>query len=206
MATRGSDNLAEMRMHPEYLQELAKDLAEAQDAERRRSLEIELGDMRAVETCLPELELHLPALVFDSRLVIWGSARRVELLTLGGGHTDSDGFLLVPDQQVAFLGDLLFVQAHPSLWSTSPDGWINILGQIESLDLVTAVPGHGPVGTLADVSALKRYWEEMRAHAESLAQSGASADDIASIPVPERYIGWRWPEGYTETLQKLAQR
>lgn len=69
MATRGADNLAQMRMHPEYPQELARKLAQTQDAERRRSLEIELGDMRAVETCLPELELRLPM------LVAWGGCR-----------------------------------------------------------------------------------------------------------------------------------
>jgi glyoxylase-like metal-dependent hydrolase (beta-lactamase superfamily II) len=206
IATRGFDNLAEMRAHPEYVQELATELAETQDERRRKSLEIDLGDTRMFEACLPELELRLPSVLFDRRLVIWGSARHVELQTLGGGHTDSDAFMLVPDAKVAFLGDLHFNEAHPSLWTASPDGWITILGRIEQMDLTTVVPGHGPMGPLATVSVLKRYWEEMRAQADSLMQSGASADDIARTAVPPRYADWLWAEGYTQTLQKLTQR
>jgi cyclase len=206
IATRGFDNLAEMRAHPEYAQDLATELAGTQDERRRRILEIDLGDTRALEACLPDLELRLPSVLFDRRLVIWGSGRHVELQTLGGGHTDSDAFMLVPDAKTAFLGDLLFNEAHPSLWTASPDGWITILGQIEQMDLTTVVPGHGPVGPLATVSVLKRYWEEIRAQAESLMQSGASADDIERIVVPARYADWRWAEGYTQTLQKLARR
>jgi cyclase len=206
IATRGFDNLAQMRAHPEYVQELASELARTQDERLRRSLEMDLGDTRALEACLPELELRLPSVLFDRRLVIWGPARRVELETLGGGHTDSDAFMLVPDAKVAFLGDLLFNEAHPSLWTASPDGWITILEQIEQMDLTTVVPGHGPVGTLTTVSALKRYWEEMRSQAESLVTSGASADDIAQITVPPLYADWLWTEGYAQTLQKLAQR
>jgi cyclase len=206
IATRGFDNLAEMRAHPEYVQELATQLAQTQDERLCRSLEIDLGDTRTLETCLPVLELRLPSVLFDRRLVIWGSGRRIELQTLGGGHTDSDAFMLVPDAKAAFLGDLLFNEAHPSLWTASPDGWITILGQIEQMDLTTVVPGHGPVGTLATVSALKRYWEEMRSQADSLMKSGASADDIARTTVPERYADWLWSDGYSQTLQKLAQR
>lgn len=205
IASRGSDNLAEMRKHPDYPPEIARQLAETQDESTRRSLEIELGDTQALEACLPELELRLPSVLFDGRLIIQGSGRRVELLTLGGGHTESDGFLLIPDAKVAFLGDLLFNQAHPSLWTASPEGWITILEQIERMDLTTVVPGHGPVGTLADVSTMKRYWEELRTLADSLAKSGASADEIAKIPVPARYADWLWAEGYAQTLQKLAQ-
>jgi hypothetical protein len=62
------------------------------------------------------------------------------------------------------------------------------------------------VGTLAEVAVLQHYWEEIRAQADSLAASGASAEDIATIPVPSRYADWLWAEGYGQTLQKLAQR
>jgi len=206
IATRGFESLAQMRAHPAYVQELASELAQTQDERLRRSLEMDLGDTRALEACLPEIELRLPSIVFDGRLVIWGSRRRIELQTLGGGHTDSDAFMLIPDARAAFLGDLLFHEAHPSLWTASPDGWISILGQIEQMDLTTVVPGHGPVGTLDAVSALKRYWEEMRSYAESLVKSGASADDIAAITVPPLYADWLWTEFYAQTLQKLAKR
>jgi cyclase len=109
--------------------------------------------------------------------------------------------MVVPDAKTAFLGDLLFNEAHPSLWTASPDGWITILGQIEQMDLTTVVPGHGPVGTLATVSTLKRYWEEMRSQADSLVRGGASADDVARTTVSERYADWRWADGYSQTLR-----
>ncbi|HLY32322.1 MAG TPA: MBL fold metallo-hydrolase [Ktedonobacterales bacterium] len=204
IATRGVKILAEMKAHPES-EEIAAQLAQAQDERTRRSLEIDLGEARALEASLPALELRLPSVLFERRLVIEGSRRRVELLSLGGGHTDSDVFLLVSDAKVAFLGDLLFTKSHPSIWTERPDGWIDILSQIERMDIATAVPGHGPLGTLADVATLRQYWEEMRTLADSLVRSGATAEDIAQTPIPARYTDWQWPEGYTQTLQKLAQ-
>jgi glyoxylase-like metal-dependent hydrolase (beta-lactamase superfamily II) len=206
MATRGAANLAEMRAHPEYVEEIAKQLAETQDERLRRSLEIDLGDIQALQTCLAELQLRLPSVLFDHRLVIHGSDRHVELLTLGGGHTDSDAFMVVPDAKIAFLGDLFFNEAHPSLWTESPNGWIAILEQIRLMDLASVVPGHGPVGTLGEVAVLQHYWEEMCTLADALAASGTSAEDIAKITIPKRYADWLWVEGYSQTLQKLAQR
>lgn len=205
IATRGVAILEEIRAHPEYVEEVAAQLTQATDERVRRSLEMDLNDTRALEASLPELELRLSSITFDHRLTIHGAMRDVELLTLGGGHTDSDGFMLIPDVKVAFLGDLLFNKAHPSLWRDRADGWIDILAQIERMDITAVVPGHGPLGTLADVSALRQYWEELRAFAESLTQRGASAEDIAAIPIPGRFDGWEWPENYTGMLTKLAR-
>src|SRR5579875_2697861 len=93
IATRGMKIMEEMRAHPEYPDEIAAQLAQAQDERTRRSLEIDLADTRALAASLPELELRLPSITFDDRLVVHGLHRTVELLTFGAGHTDSDGFM-----------------------------------------------------------------------------------------------------------------
>jgi cyclase len=97
------------------------------------------------------LELRSPARTFEDRLE---PARSCELVTLGGGHTESDAFLVLADRGVAVVRDLLCVGMHPWMGHGDPERWIEIVDELETLDVDRFVPGHGRVATVADVLAL----------------------------------------------------
>ncbi|MCE0554973.1 MBL fold metallo-hydrolase [Bacillus thuringiensis] len=40
--------------------------------------------------------------------------RSAQLFTLGGGHSFCDAVLYIPEEKVIFMGDLLFVDCHPT--------------------------------------------------------------------------------------------
>src|SRR5437588_715096 len=118
---------------------------------RRTFLLENLHAYRAYRAEADERQQVLPTITFEQRLRIRGSGRTVELVCPGGGHTASDSYLHLPEDRVAIMGDLLAVGRHPAFPHGDPVEWRRILTEVLELDLESLVPGHGPVGTLADV-------------------------------------------------------
>ncbi len=84
---------------------------------------------------------------FEHKLIIHGTKRTVELLPLTG-HTASDVILYLPEEKIAFMGDLLFVNMHPYLASGSPEQWKQSLAEAEALGAQIVVPGQWPCGSI----------------------------------------------------------
>lgn len=119
-----------------------------------RSFAGRVAGFEELATTIGEVELRPPTTTFEDRLVL---APGCELVTLGGGHTESDAFLVVSDRRAAALGDLLVVEVHPWLGAGDPERWIEILDELERLDVDRFVPGHGRVATVEDVRALREH-------------------------------------------------
>lgn len=193
MQTRSVEELADdHKTLGSYLESLEQQIAQEQHEARRASLIAWLETNRDYAAVLPTLEIRLPMLTFEDRMVFHGAGRTVELLSYGGGHTQSDALLYLPEERVAFLGDLLFVQCHPWLPGGDMEQWQRILQQVERLNIARAVPGHGPVGTLADATLLRQYIADLTHLGQEAARDGKSKDEFKRTPVPERYAGWRY--------------
>lgn len=179
LAKFGMDDIIEDRQHfSSALEALEAKIAEEQDETRRASLSAKLAADREYAAALPSIEIRLPTQTFEERLTLHGSRRRAELLTFGGGHSESDALLWLPEDRLAFLGDLLFVRLQPWLPGGNPEEWIDILQRVETLDIATAVPGHGPVGTLADSAALRNYIDTLLNRIREATSGGQSWDDF----------------------------
>jgi cyclase len=160
------------------------------DAHRRAALEISIGTMGHLLGSLPTLTLCVPNQTFDGKVVFHGTWRRAELLTYGSGHTSSDCFLVLPEEHLAFAGDLAFFQSHPFMGSSDPQAWSEVLERLEQSDIDTFVPGHGPVGTKADISLVRQYVTALEQLAAQVVESGGSADDAARQPIPAPFDAW----------------
>ena len=203
IATRGAEVLAEARQHPEYPASLDAEIASAATPELRADLVALQGDYRALAAALPELTLRLPDITFEQRLTLHGTARSVEILSYGGGHTSSDAFLLLPAERVAFLGDLLGVRTHPSFGQANLAQWDTILARIEALAIETVVPGHGPVGTLADVAPLRQYLSDCETMAHEAIARGETVEQMAALPLPAAYADWDARTIFADNLRHL---
>jgi cyclase len=80
---------------------------------------------------------------------------RVELLP-ASGHTAGDVMVLVADADVLFAGDLCFFGVTPLAFQGDPATWADMLDAVAEL-ADTIVPGHGPVGSEAEVRELQSY-------------------------------------------------
>ena len=77
-------------------------------------------------------------------------------------HTDNDLTVLDRRTRTLFLSDLLFVQHLPVL-DGNLRGWLSVMKQLAKLDVVIAVPGHGPASRdwPAALGAQQEYLEAL---------------------------------------------
>jgi len=156
---------------------------------RRRELAFLSVYYRAMIESHPQLKTRLPNITFEHKLVIHGKQKTVELLPFVG-HTASDIVLYLPEEKIAFMSDLLFINIHPYLPSGSPADWKQSLNKIEALGIKTAVPGHGPVGRSADLSLMTQYIQSLESIATNMVKSGKSAKELYLQPIPSPFETW----------------
>jgi cyclase len=144
-------------------------------------------------------EMTLPDVLIDDELVV-EDQRRVEILTYGGGHTDSDVFLWVPDVRAVVAGDLGFQGKHPRMVDAHPAAWGEILRRMLDLGPSTVIPGHGEPGDEGQLELLIPYFEE--AQGLLVEYNG----DWANVPLPAGTEDWDWDYHYSEGLAAIAAR
>ncbi len=203
---RGAALIEQAKAHPEFLDSLRRRIAAEPDANRRQELETNLAEYSALDTALPTLQLRPPDMTFDGRLVFHGSQRSAELLTYGGGHTESDAFLYLPHERIGFLGDLVQVGAHPMLSQGDPAGWDRVLERIGQLDLETVVPGHGAVGDGWAIVRTRQYITDLQNLVLAVRDEGGDAEAVAALPMPAPYTAWSAPSIFTTNLRFLYDR
>lgn len=193
-----------------WVDETRQQLADEQDPVLRDVLETRLGSLQYSLESLPQLKPTLPDLLFDTKLGLHGSGRRVELVTYGVGHTESDAVLLLPDDRIAFIGDLGFFQSHAFMASSDPAAWVKVLQQLEVLDLGVVVPGHGPLGSVDDIVLQRQYLTAAQAMAAEVIQAGGTADDAAALSPRPPFDSWtagifRFPDSMRFLHKRLSE-
>lgn len=128
------------------------------------------------------IEPRFPTETFDGRRELVIGERRAEVIELGPAHTSSDSIVHVPDADVVFTGDLLFIEATPIMWAGPASNWIEACDRILELGARILVPGHGPVTDDSGVRDVQRYLRYVRDEAQKRFEAGmdaqAAADDI----------------------------
>ena len=146
------------------------------------------------------LQITLPTLLFENKLTLRGSARHVEILSFGGGHTLSDSLLYLPEDGIILLADLLFQgEMHPWAGDGNPSEWAQILAQVLQLPAETFVPGHGQVTNRQDVERQLAYMRDFAALVEQKKQNPE-----LEIDVPEAYRSWEGEEWFKRGVDALT--
>lgn len=135
-----------------------------------------------------------------------GSKRIAQAITYGGGHTVSDSLLYLPEERIAFLGDLLFVEYQPYLPDGDPEELFRILDKVEALDGKTLVPGHGPVGTPKDIAPMRDYVNGLQRTVEETRSLGGGPNQSAEKPIAAPFNAWKCHSFYKDNLEFLFQR
>ena len=132
-------------------------------------------------------------------------AKRRARFIARGGHTASDAILHLPDDHVLFLGDLLFIHAHPYFGDGQPEELRQTAAHVKELRADVLVPGHGPLGRVDDLDAMLEYLDEMHEWVGKAIRDGSSQEEIAKRPIPAKYLTWLFPNFYEENIQFLYQ-
>lgn len=174
-----------------YIQSLKDQLIQNKDTQ----LPYQINFLNEIKNSLPTLELVLPNQTFIDKIAFHGKKQSAKLFTLGGGHSSCDTMLYIPDEKVIFMGDLLFVNSHPTFFEESDLGhWTNMLKKVEGMEIDVAVPGHGPVGTKEDISTIIHYISDLTA---IIKESNKNEE----IEIPAKYKNWSSPEVFQQNIK-----
>lgn len=131
-----------------------------------------------------------PTETFSGSRTLEIDGRRVELTELGPAHTRGDIIIHVPDAKTVFTGDILFSGGHPIVWAGPISNWVAGCEHILSLDVDIVVPGHGPVGDKAAVSALHDYLVHVHAAAKAAHDAGLTWEEAAYEVGYDAFDSW----------------
>ena len=172
----------------------------------RHDLALTMAMARSVLASLPDLTITLPTRAFSDRLVVEGSERSVHLLSYGGGHTDSDTFMFLPESSVLFAGDLLWVENHPWAGDGHPDEWVSIIYRMKALSPSAVVPGHGTVADFEYARLFTRYLTYLCDMVKQAVATSTPLVKLTATPIPPQYAGWGSVSRYRLSLEALGRR
>ena len=119
-----------------------------------------------------------PKLTYERRLVIEGSARRVELLHLTWGHTRGDTAVWLPEEKVLFTGDLVANGPFNIVRDGEMRQWPEFLERLEALRPKIVCPGHGEHAGADLLRRQRIFFQALWAAVEARAGAGADLPQI----------------------------
>jgi glyoxylase-like metal-dependent hydrolase (beta-lactamase superfamily II) len=177
-----------------------------QDEGQRRQFALWVDYHQSVVDIKPILKIRAPNLTFAGQLTFHGTDRLAHLITYAGGHTESDAVLFLPQEGIAFMSDLLFIEHQPYLGGGDPDRMLQILDQVAALNPKLVVPGHGPVGGPDALQGMRQYIHTLVGMASDMVADGEPEANIDHMPMPAPYGDWLFAAFFPVNMHFLYQR
>ena len=144
----------------------------------------------------------LPRVVFADQASVFLGGAEVQAIHFGRGHTNGDAVTYFPDLRTVHTGDLV-------VWGKRTDGslltpyvdrrnggslndWVGTIEGLLRLDFDTAIPGHGPVLTKADVESFHKRLVTLRERMTAIGKSGIQRSELPS-KLNTTDLGWPFP-------------
>lgn len=134
----------------------------------------------------------VPQVTFNEQATIELGGTVLELSWVGRNHSNNSLVMRFPKEKIAFAVDFIPVRAlaFRDLPDAYLDEWIDSLRRVEAMEYDIFAPGHGPLGTKADVTAFRSYLEDLRAQVLAAIRAGKSLDDTKKSVDMSKYKDW----------------
>jgi len=156
------------------------------------------GVSTGIADLLKPVKIRMPNVTFSEEAEVDLGDFPVRLLHWGSSHTRGDEFVFLPKQSIVFGGDVVVNRFFPIMADSDSSGtnWIEILGRLEKLHPAIVVPGHGEVGDVGVISAMREYLVFVRDRVQQMKSQGSSVMDVEKRLEPEvraKYKDWDNP-------------
>ncbi|WP_225867486.1 MBL fold metallo-hydrolase [Cyanobium sp. NIES-981] len=150
----------------------------------------------------------LPVIGFDSSLQLQFNGETIALRHLPSAHTDGDVVVQFRQANVIHTGDVWFNGMYPFI--DIPNGG-TLAGAIAGVDQVLElaaddtriIPGHGPVGSKAELQAFRTMLATAQQRLSALKQQGLSVEAVvAAAPLAD--LEERWGQGLFKADRWIA--
>ena len=154
----------------------------------------------------PRLRVVLPSVTFEDSLIIHDGRREIQLWHPGTpAHTVGDAAVFLPKERVLFAGDLAFHYVTPLAFQGHVGNWIKAASRLLRFEADVIVPGHGPIGTKADLKKLRDYLALVRGEARKRFDAGMPAEAAAADIKLGAYASWREAERILPNVLRCYQ-
>jgi cyclase len=140
------------------------------------------------------IESTLPTRTFAGEMTLAVGAKEVQLHQFGPAHTRGDLVVYLPQDRVAYAGDILFIEGHPIIWAGPVENWIAACDRMLGWELETVVPGHGPITDKNGIRRLRDYFEYVRDESRRRYDAGMAFEAAARDISLTAFAGWIDPE------------
>ena len=153
----------------------------------------------------------VPDITFRDSMTIELGGKTVDLAYVGKNHSDNSIVMTFPEARTLFAVDFIPVRtlAFRDFGDAYIPEWIDSLKAVESMDFDTLAPGHGPLGTKADVTAFRGYMEDLRSEVLAHLRAGRTLEETQQLVTLDAYREWgqyeQWlPLNIAGMYQRLA--
>lgn len=124
------------------------------------------------------------------------------LSSIGAAHTDGDTIVVIPEEKIAYVGDLLYVKSVGYLGDGHMRSWLQSLDFLSELELKQIIPGYGPPVGKEGVDEFRNYFRDFLSEVLSRIEAKESIGTAKKNFTLPKYQDWA---GYKQFLQDNAE-
>ena len=138
----------------------------------------------------------LPVVTFNDAMHLWHNGDSLDLVHIDPAHTDTDIYILFHNADVLHAGDVWFNGTYPFIDEGSGGSIGGMISGAERLLTIAGaqtkiIPGHGPLGTKAQLQQTRDMLATVRDRVAALKKSGASEQEaVAKKPTADLDATW----------------
>ena len=140
----------------------------------------------------PSPDAALPVVTYGQGVRLHRNGDTIDVMFLGGGHTDGDSVVFWREDNVVHMGDLYFkIPGFPFIDTASGGNVIDAMNSLDAVirmidDETKVIPGHGPMSDKAELVAYRAMIGQAVELVRALRDEGMSLDEaVAAQPLAD---------------------
>ncbi|MDP6716579.1 MAG: hypothetical protein QF368_18410, partial [SAR202 cluster bacterium] len=150
-----------------------------------------------------------PNLTFETSMQLRFGGRAIDLKYFGKAHTSGDIFIFLPEEKIAFTGDVAMDRGVPFLGDSYPAEWPGTDDRLVELPIERFVAGHGPIGDHDALLQARDFIHSLVANLKTAIQDGqdeGAASATVSDALNSQFGDFRGIEGLKDNLPEVYRK
>jgi cyclase len=158
----------------------------------------------------------LPVITFTNDISFHLNGEELHVVHVPNGHTDGDAIVHFKTSNLVHMGDIYFNGLYPFIDTSSGGSVEGVIAAVDRVlqatnDSTRYIPGHGPLGTRADLMAYRAMLDSVGSKVTALAKEGKTLEQtLAARPSAEFDATWGKgflpPAKFVELLYKGVKK
>lgn len=142
-------------------------------------------------------------LFFNEGMTLKAGGVSIVITNVGKGHTNGDVIIYIPEAEVIFASDLLYINSVGYMGSGYMTEWLLALDFLEQIGAKHIIPGYGPVSRADDIYEFSQFFRDFLTEILQHIERGDSLEQtLATFDLPE----YNHFDGYEQLIELNIKR